>query len=262
MFVQGIETQKDESVMESQQAEKSLSRLQTFYGHLNAHDLMRVMVEEEFPDQIALLSSFGADSAMLISILAEVNPDVPILFLETHKHFPETLAYIKTLEAKFGLTNIQYLEPDKTLVNNIDKDGNLWESQPNRCCWLRKVEPLDRAMKEFGYKALITGRKYYQTKDRENAPSIEKDEDGIFKVNPIISWTKEQFKEEFIARDLPPHPLVANNYLSIGCMPCTRPVKEGEDERAGRWAHTDNIPGSDKKTECGLHISKSPDWSV
>lgn len=257
-----IEKQENESIMDSQQVEKSLTRLQTFYGHLDAKDLIRVIVEEEFEGRVALLSSFGADSAMLISILAEVNPDVPVLFLETQKHFAETLDYVKTLASKFGLTNIQYLTPDETLVNNIDREGNLWESQPNRCCWLRKVEPLDRAMKEFGYDALITGRKYYQTKDRENAPSIEKDEDGVFKINPIIRWSKEQFKEEFIARGLPPHPLVAKNYLSIGCMPCTRPVTKGEDERAGRWAHTDNIPGSDKKTECGLHISKNPDWSV
>lgn len=242
--------------------EKSITRLQTFFGHLESKELLQVMIHEEFADNIALLSSFGADSAMLIALVAEVKPDLPILFLETHKHFKETLGYIKTLEQRFGLTNIIYLEPDPKLVQNIDKDGDLWQKQPNRCCWLRKVEPMNRALKEYGYQALITGRKFYQTKDRENAASIEQDEDGIFKINPIIGWSKEVFKQEFLERELPPHPLVAQNYLSIGCEPCTRPVKQGEDERAGRWAHTAEITGSDKKNECGLHVSSSPDWSV
>ena len=141
----------------------SLSRLQTFYGHLDAHDLLRVMIEEEFKDKITLVSSFGTGSALLLSMVAEVNPQLPILFLETGKHFPETLDYVETLKSRLKLTNIQMLYPDETLLNNADPEGNLWYEQPNRCCWLRKVEPLRHALEEGEYQALVTGRKRYQT---------------------------------------------------------------------------------------------------
>jgi phosphoadenosine phosphosulfate reductase len=243
----------------------SISRLQTFYGHLGAHDLLSSMIHDEFKGEIALLSSFGADAAMMIALVAEVDNNVPILFLETDKHFPETLDYVNQLRDRFNLTNIQYLKPSEKLAGNIDKNGELWKNQPNRCCWLRKVEPLDRAIEESGYKAIITGRKGYQTRDRESVPSIELDEKGLVKINPVIHWDKQRFKDEFETRDLPTHPLVSKGYLSIGCMPCTRPVKEGEDPRAGRWAHTAEVTGSDgKKVECGIHIAKNdaPDWSV
>lgn len=241
----------------------SLSRLQTFYGHMDAPDLLFVMIKEEFKGKIALLSSFGADSALMIALVAEIDPATPIWFLETEKHFPETLAYVKELEECLGLTNIVYLRPDQKLVQNIDKDGNLWQNQPNRCCWMRKVEPLERAKKELGVEALITGRKGYQTQDRAGLPSIELEEDGIFRVNPLIHWDKERIKAEFDKRNLPQHPLVAQGYPSIGCLPCTRKVKPGEDERAGRWAHTAEMPGGEKKTECGIHVSEAAtDWSV
>src|SRR5690606_37949222 len=132
----------------------------------------------------------------------------------------------------------------------------------DRCCWLRKVEPLERTLKERGYKATITGRRGYRTKERADVSSIELDENGLFKINPIIGWTKERFTQEFKERDLPVHPLVAKRYLSIGCASCTRPVAEGEDPRAGRWAHTAEVPGGEQKTECGIHIQGVPDWKV
>ncbi len=250
----------------------SLSRLQTYYGHLEAGELLRVMIQEEFVDKITLVSSFGAGSALLLSLVAKVKKDLPVLFLETGKHFPETLEYVETLSQHLGLSNVQMLTPDAQLLANIDKDGSLWSTQPNRCCWLRKVEPLQRALNDFKYSALITGRKRYQTEQRATMETIELHDDGRFRINPLTHWSKERVKAEFKALGLPEHPLVEKGYLSIGCAPCTRVVKPGEDERAGRWAHTSGLPGGDQKSECGIHIAGkdvkveqvpvTPDWSV
>lgn len=240
----------------------SLSRLQMFYGELDALPLMRVIIRDEFKGECALISSFGADAAMMLSLVSEVDPSTPVLFLETQKHFPETLDYARTLTARLGLTNVKWLTPDPKLVANIDTAGELWKTQPNRCCWLRKVEPLNRAVEELGIKALITGRKRYQTSERSEMQTIELDDKGIFRINPIALWSKERAKEEFKNRNLPEHPLVAKGYLSIGCAPCTAPVKEGQDERAGRWSHTIGIE-NEQKTECGIHLpSTDVNWSV
>jgi len=243
--------------------EVSLSRLQMFYGELDALPLMRVIIREEFKGQSALISSFGADAGMMLSLVAEVEPSTPVLFLETQKHFPETLEYARTLTERLGLTQVHWLTPDPALVNNIDAKGDLWSTQPNRCCWLRKVEPLNRAVEQLGIKALITGRKRYQTPDRAEMQTIELDDKGIFRINPIALWSKERAKQEMLDRKLPEHPLVAKGYLSIGCAPCTAPVKEGQDERAGRWSHTIGIE-NEQKTECGIHLptSEVTNWSV
>ncbi len=243
----------------------SLGRLQTFFGHMGSRELLDVMIGQEFKDEIALVSSFGAGSALLLSLVAEVNKNVPVLFLETGKHFPETLQYVEDLKSYLGLTNVIMLKPREDLLNNIDPTGGLWETQPNRCCWVRKVEPLQRVLDESNYKALITGRKRYQTKQRSDMDSIEMNEDGRFRVNPMAAWTKEDVALEFKKRGLPEHPLVAKGYPSIGCAPCTRPVAAGEDERAGRWAHTAELPGGEQKVECGIHLEgmpTKPDWNI
>lgn len=243
--------------------EVSLTRLVAFYGHLDAQPLLRTMIREEFPGKIALISSFGADAALLLAMVAEIDPATPVLFLETGKHFPETLEYAKTLTEKLGLANVHWLTPDAAMVERIDAQGTLWQSQPNRCCWMRKVEPLNRAVGELGIKALITGRKRYQTPERAEMQAIELDERGVFRINPLAFWDKDRQKQEIILRKLPEHPLFAKGYRSIGCAPCTVPVAEGQDERAGRWAHTIGFE-DEKKTECGIHLS--PDdtgsWSV
>lgn len=241
----------------------SLSRLQMFHGDLDALPLLRAMINDEFKGKIALISSFGADAALMLALVAEVNPATPILFLETGKHFPETLNYAKTLTKKLGLSQVHYLTPDPKLVENIDAKGDLWSTQPNRCCWLRKVEPLNRAVEELGLEALITGRKRYQTPDRAEMQTIELDDKGIFRINPVALWDKVRQKEETAKRNLPEHPLVAKGYLSIGCAPCTLPVAEGQDERAGRWAHTIGIE-NEQKVECGIHLpaADTGSWSV
>ncbi len=243
--------------------EVSLSRLEAFHGHLKALPLLRVMIRDEFAGKIALVSSFGADAALLLSMVAEVDPSTPVLFLETNKHFPETLTYAKELAEQLGLTNVVWLTPDEEMLARIDPKGDLWQSQPNRCCWLRKVEPLDRAVKEMKLAALITGRKRYQTPERADMQTIERDDKGIFRINPLAFWDQEKQQEAIILRKLPMHPLVDKGYRSIGCAPCTAPVAEGEDARAGRWAHTMGFE-DEKKTECGIHLSSDEvgDWSV
>lgn len=240
----------------------SLSRLQMFYGELDAIPLLRVILRDEFKGESALISSFGAEAALMLALVAEIDPATPVLFLETQKHFPETLAYGKKLTADFGLTHVHWLTPDPEMTSRIDPKGDLWKTQPNRCCWLRKVEPLNRAVETLGIKALITGRKRYQTPDRSGMQTIELDERGIFRINPLAFWDKERQKQEMATRLLPPHPLLAKGYLSIGCAPCTLPVNAGEDERAGRWAHTIGIE-DEQKTECGIHLpSADVNWSV
>lgn len=240
----------------------SLSRLSAFYGEYDALPLLRAMIAREFAGKIAVISSFGADAALLLSLVAEVNPATPVLFLQTGKHFPETLDYANSLSQHLGLSDVRYLTPDETLLGRIDSQGDLWQTQPNRCCWLRKVEPLDRAVAEMKFEALITGRKRYQTPERAQMQTIELDEKNIFRINPLAAWSKERAKDETAQRRLPEHPLVAKGYRSIGCAPCTAPTAEGQDERAGRWAHTIGIE-NEQKTECGIHLpADATNWSV
>ncbi len=243
----------------------SLSRLQTFFGHLEAQPLLNAMIGDEFVGKIGIVSSFGAGSALLLDMIAQIDVATPVMFLETGKHFPETLEYVELLKQRLGLTNIQVLYPDSGLLNNVDPAGTLWEIQPNRCCWVRKVEPLQRALRQGNLQALITGRKRYQTLERNEMETIELNEDGRFRINPLAFWTREMVQEEFIRRGLPEHPLKEKGYPSIGCAPCTRPISIGEDERAGRWAHTASLPGGEKKVECGIHLEDvptKPDWNI
>ncbi len=235
-------------------SEQKLVELQQKYGDLDAGDLLRVMIGDIFKGKIALISSFGADAALLLALVSEIDNKTPILFLETGKHFPETLEYVETLKNKLNLQNLHFLKPDPEMLKRIDAQGDLWSSNPDRCCWLRKVEPLDRAVKDLGIEALITGRKRYQNSERSSLSTIELDDKNIFRINPLANWDKARQKQEFAARKLPEHPLVSQGYLSIGCAPCTSIVKAGEDERAGRWRHTASDDKS-QKTECGLHVS-------
>jgi len=231
---------------------EKLLKLQQKYASLDASDLLRVMIESEFKNKIALISSFGADAALLLALVAEIDTNTPILFLETGKHFPETLNYVQTLKTKLNLQNLHFLKPDPEMLNRTDPNGDLWQSNPDRCCWIRKIEPLDRAVKELGITALITGRKRYQNSERTELQTIELDDKNIFRINPLAGWDKDRFKEELNKRELPEHPLIKKGYLSIGCEPCTSPIKAGEDERAGRWKHT--AKDGQQKTECGLHV--------
>ena len=221
--------------------------LNEVYGHLDGRDLLRVMIEREFPGRIALASSFGAEAGVLLDLVAEVAPKTPVLFLDTQKLFDETLSYKDQLVERLGLANIRILRPDAAELIAEDPDETLWSRDYDGCCDLRKVRPLDRALVD--YDAWITGRKRFHGDDRTALPTIEAEGKKI-KINPLARWTPSDIDAAFKARDLPPHPLVAKGYLSIGCTTCTRQVNRDEAIRAGRW--TDN-----EKTECGIHQARS-----
>ena len=193
--------------------------------------------------RIAVVSSFGAESAVLLSLVAEIDPATPILFLDTRQHFPETLAYRDELTHALGLRDVRSLSAtDAALIAN-DPGAELWRYDPDACCNLRKVTPLERALAPFD--AWITGRKRHQSATRATLPTTEQ-ADGKTKFNPLAAWTAEQLEAEMVARDLPRHALSLEGFASIGCATCTSAVAAGEDPRAGRWA------GSGK-TECGIH---------
>ncbi len=212
---------------------------------LSAQDILRHAITEEFVGRIAVSSSFGADSAVLLHMIAQIDPDFPVMFLDTDRHFFQTLQYRDELVKKVGLTNLINLKADKDEAAAEDAKNTLWRTNPDQCCDLRKVRPLDRALK--GYDAWISGRKRHQAKTRAALPVVEWD--GVhFKVNPLVNWTAEDIAAYFTEHDLPPHPLVEQGYPSIGCFTCTKPVERGADARSGRWADA-----GAEKVECGIH---------
>ncbi|MGB0683560.1 MAG: phosphoadenylyl-sulfate reductase [Magnetovibrionaceae bacterium] len=230
---------------EMSDAEKQAAELQEAYGSLDAKDLLEAMITREFAGRLALVSSFGAESAVLLHMISRIEPALPVVFLNTGKLFGETKSYRDRLLDELGLTGLREMKPDPADLEAEDADGVLWKADPDHCCHIRKVKPLARAL--AGIDAWITGRKAYHGGDRSNLPTFET-EDGRIKINPLANWDQEKIKAYMDLHDLPAHPLVADGYLSIGCMPCTDKVKEGEDVRAGRWRGQD-------KTECGIHFS-------
>jgi phosphoadenosine phosphosulfate reductase len=201
-------------------------------------------IELAFKGRIAVVSSFGAEAAVLLHLVAQIDKATPILFLETGKHFLETLTYRDILIDRFGFTDARSLEPSAADLAREDPAGDLWSKQPDRCCHLRKVIPLDTALREFD--AWVTGRKRYQTSHRAALPFAEV-ADGRIKINPLARWSEPEINQAFKDFRLPRHPLFDEGFASIGCAPCTRRILEGEDSRAGRWSGTE-------KTECGIHF--------
>lgn len=224
-------------------SEDMVAELLRDYGHLDGIELLRPLIQDRFRGRIALVSSFGAEAAVLLRLVAEIDPGVPVVFVDTGKLFGETLRYRDKLVALLGLTDLRVVKPDEARLVRLDPEGTLWHGNPDMCCAVRKVEPLQRALSGFG--AWISGRKRYQSGGRTNIPVIEF-ADGRAKINPIAPWSRERIEEAFRHYGLPPHPLEEDGFLSIGCMPCTDRVPPGQDVRAGRWA------GSGK-TECGIH---------
>jgi phosphoadenosine phosphosulfate reductase len=203
---------------------------------------------EAFGDRLALVSSFGAESAVLLHLVAAVKPDLPVLFLDTGMLFGQTLDYRKTLAERLGLTGVRDLRPAFHDLAVSDPDAKLWQTDTDACCHIRKVLPLDRALEDFG--AWITGRKRFHGGERLHLPVVEHAE-GKVKFNPLANWAKADLDGYAAEHDLPAHPLVAQGFPSIGCWPCTNPVEDGEDVRAGRWKGMD-------KTECGIHVARAP----
>ena len=207
-------------------------------------EMLRTVLAEKLVGEVAIVSSFGTESAVLLHLVGSIDPSIPVIFLDTLKMFPETLAYRDEMVAKLGLTDVRNIQPDPATLAKKDETGLRWSYDPDGCCEIRKVIPLAKAME--GFDASITGRKGFQSSTRAGLPRFEIDENGRMKVNPLASWTKADLDAYFETHDLPRHPLEAQGYLSIGCAPCTSIVKPGEDPRAGRWRGWE-------KVECGIH---------
>lgn len=227
--------------------EQDAIRLNNMFRGTSTEEMLRTVLGEHMVGDVAVVSSFGAESAVLLHLVASVDPSVPVLFLETGKHFPETLAYRDLLVARLGLKDFRNLRPDPEVLAARDANELRWSFDPDGCCEIRKVVPLAKGLADFD--ATITGRKAFQASTRSALPRFEIDTSdavGRLKVNPLADWTRADLDAYFAKHDLPAHPLVAQGYPSIGCAPCTSVVKPGEDPRAGRWRGWD-------KTECGIH---------
>jgi phosphoadenosine phosphosulfate reductase len=194
-------------------------------------------------DRLAVVSSFGTESAALLKVMADVDPAIPVIFLDTGWLFEETLFYRDTLVAMLGLRDVRSIKPLNATLDQADPDRELWFSDPDACCRIRKVEPLARALAPFD--AWINGRKRFQGGVRAEIPVVE--EDGVrLKFNPFANISREDVAAIYADAKLPPHPLTASGYRSVGCMPCTSRTETNEDARAGRWRGR-------PKTECGIH---------
>ena len=198
-------------------------------------------------EQLALVSSFGTESAALLKVMADVDPAIPVIFLDTGWLFEETLAYRDTLIATLGLRDVRSIKPLEEALSRQDPDRELWFSDPDACCRIRKVEPLARALKPFA--AWINGRKRFQGGARAEIPVVE-DDGAKLKFNPFANVSREEIEAIYKLAKLPPHPLVASGFLSVGCMPCSSRAAAGEDARDGRWRGR-------AKTECGIHTMKT-----
>jgi phosphoadenosine phosphosulfate reductase len=197
--------------------------------------------------RLAVVSSFGTESAALLTVMADVDPAIPVLFLDTGWLFEETLSYRDTLIATLGLRDVRSIRPLEAALSGEDPDRELWFSDPDACCRIRKVEPLRRALAPFS--AWINGRKRFQGGVRAVIPVVEQDGTRL-KFNPFANISREEIGAIYAQANLPPHPLVASGYLSVGCMPCSSRTSPDEDARAGRWRGR-------PKTECGIHTAKA-----
>lgn len=197
------------------------------------------------PGQVAVLSSFGAEAAVLLDLVAQVDPATPVLTVDTGCLFPETIAYRQDITQRLGLTNLRILRPTATEIEAADPTGGLWYTNPDACCQARKVVPLGRAV--AGFTVLIDGRKRAHGGQRDTLATAEV-AGSVVKLSPLANWSSEDIAESLERSGLPPHPLVAKSYRSIGCSPCTSPVPVDAPVRSGRWS-------GQAKTECGLHTA-------
>ncbi|MBY6014306.1 phosphoadenylyl-sulfate reductase [Qipengyuania gaetbuli] len=221
-------------------------RLNRMFRGSETEEWLRAVIEGNLVGDMAIVSSFGAESAVLLHLVSEIDRSIPVLFLETGKHFSETLAYRDELTDLLGLNRVD-VYPDLADLQSRDETGLRWSYDPDGCCELRKVRPLEKALAPFD--ASLTGRKAFQSSTRANLPRFEvdtSDAQGRLKVNPLIDWKAEDIAAYMSVHELPRHPLVERGFPSIGCSPCTRAVAPGEDPRAGRWSGWD-------KVECGIH---------
>ncbi len=214
------------------------------YRHHSAISVLEHALNDPQVGRTAMVSSFGAESVALLHMVSVLDRSVPVLFLDTQMLFAETLDYQREIADRLGLADIRVLTPDRTETFLRDPEGDLHLSDPDACCTLRKIEPLEDALAPFD--AWITGRKRFQGGRRATMEFFEDEAGARIKVNPLAHWTPDDVQDYILNNRLPRHPLVANGFPSIGCAPCTTRVAEGEDPRAGRWRDRE-------KLECGIH---------
>jgi phosphoadenosine phosphosulfate reductase len=214
------------------------------YDGLDAQAIVAAAIAD-FGGRIALVSSFGAESVVLLHMVAAADRSTPVLFGQTQMLFPETLAYQAEVATLLGLTDVRHLTPGAAEAAAADPDGALHASDPDACCHLRKVVPLERGLRPFD--AWLNGRKRSQSATRAALRVVEQDRAGRVKINPLADWTAVHVRAYMDRFNLPLHPLSTRGYPSIGCLPCTTPVAPGEDPRAGRWRGR-------AKEECGIHV--------
>jgi phosphoadenosine phosphosulfate reductase len=234
---------------------KDVHYLSGKYRGLDGEDLLRPLITREFPGRIAVLSSFGTESAVLLRMVAAVSVKTPILFIDSGKIFKETLQYRDELVERLGLLNVKRITPTVESLQESDPNGTLWQKGPllqadssRPCCKLRKVDPLRMVLDVGIYAALITGRKQYQGGSRLALTTIgTREGDGLVGVNPLATMTAEEVQAEFTTYNLPRHPLEEKGYLSVGCWTCTKATEaDSSDRRSGRRE-------LGPKRECGLH---------
>lgn len=225
--------------------DQRVAALNERYRHHSATAVLERALNDPEVGSLALVSSFGAESVVLLHLVSVIAPGTPVIFIDTQMLFPETLEYQRELAGKLNLTDLRTIRADRRDTAFEDPDGTLHEVNTDACCHLRKVAPLERALQ--GFDGWITGRKRFQAGSRAALDFFENEEGKRIKVNPLAHWGREDLEDYIVNNRLPRHPLVAKGYPSIGCAPCTSPVKEGEDPRAGRWRGT-------QKQECGIHF--------
>ena len=222
-----------------------VAALNARYRHHAATAVLEHALKDDDLGQVALVSSFGAESVVLLHLVSVIAPETPVLFIDTRMLFPETLEYQRQVAESLPLCDVRTIRAAAPRLAYEDPDNTLHQFNTDACCHIRKVEPLERALKPFD--GWITGRKRFQGGGRQAVDFFEAEGEARIKVNPLAHWGREDIEDYMVNNRLPRHPLVAKGYPSIGCAPCTSPVAIGEDERAGRWR------GS-QKVECGIHF--------
>ena len=222
-----------------------VAHLNRRYRHHGATAVLERALADPAVGRIALVSSFGAESVVLLHLVSVIDRTTPVIFIDTEMLFPETLAYQRDLAERLELTDLRRIRPPGPALAARDPDGLLHRTDPDACCALRKTEPLEAAL--AGFDAWITGRKRFQGGTRASLEFFEADGENRIKVNPLAHWDMADLRDYMVENRLPRHPLVARGFPSIGCAPCTTPAAPGEDPRSGRWR------GSEK-TECGIHF--------
>ncbi|MEM9838521.1 MAG: phosphoadenylyl-sulfate reductase [Pseudomonadota bacterium] len=238
-----IKPANNDPLAEAREIGRVLGALNERFEALHPHDILASAFEEQLFGEVAVVSSFGAESAVLLHLVAQVRPETPVIVIDTLKLFGETLQYRTQLQHALGLEDVRVYTPRRETLRTEDPLDTLSGTNPDRCCHIRKTEVLDRALKPFN--TWINGRKRYQSQQRSVLSIVERDS-AHFKLTPLANWSAEDIKSYHQQHELPSHPLLSKGYASIGCYPCTSRIEEGDSERSGRW------PGMDK-TECGIH---------